>query len=231
VRHHGVLICAFFAVALMAFGLVRLAPAPAELEVVATALAQGADFTRPERHFRVENPASLDGGAALSVYERIVDDIEAGYRLSQDPAALQYRDWRRYNRFPYRSATHGERFVNNYANPVARAYGRFEEAGEMPVGAIIAKDSFAVTTRGDVFTGPLFLMEKMPEGFDPPGRDWKYSMIMPDGSYFGVTGGDNAERVTFCRTCHEAAGDENDHLFFIPEDNRRRVFRLEDLAD
>lgn len=205
--------------------------APDHLPGPGPAAAQDTDFTRPQRHFRVENPASLSEADAITVYHRIARDIQAGYVLSRDPAARSYRAWRRFNRAPYRSATHGDRFVNNYTNPVgAEAYGRFEAAGEMPVGTVVAKDSFAVTARGDVFTGPLFLMEKMADGFNPASRDWKYSMIMPDGSYFGVTKGDNAERVEFCISCHERAGAENDHLFFVPDGNRLRAFKLESLA-
>ena len=97
----------------------------------------------------------------------------------------------------------------------------------MPEGTVMAKDSFAVTTDGDVFAGPLFLMEKMAEGFNPAGRDWRYSMIMPDGSLFGVTKGLRSEKVAFCITCHQAAGEAADHLFYIPEDYRRRALKLE----
>jgi hypothetical protein len=138
-----------------------------------------------------------------------------------------YRTWRRYNKTPYRSATHGERFVNNYGNAVAKSYSDYEAAGTMPAGAILAKDSFAVTTRGDVFLGPLFLMEKMAPGFNATSRNWRYSMIMPDGSLFGVTNGESSKRVTFCITCHESAGNENDHLFLVPNDYRVKIFSIQ----
>ena len=92
----------------------------------------------------------------------------------------------------------------------------------MPVGSVLAKDSFEVTERGDVVTGPLALMEKMPAGFNPEGRDWRYTTIMPDGSLFGTTNGENTGRVEFCVECHIAAGDEQDHLFFIPSERRVR---------
>ncbi len=176
---------------------------------------------RPTRHFRVERPAELADADALSIYDRILDAMVAGYVKSEDPTAAAYRSWRRYNTAPYLSATHGKRYVNNYANDVAKAYGRFEEAGTLPVGSVLAKDSFEVTERGDVVTGPLALMEKMPAGFNPEGRDWRYTTIMPDGSLFGTTNGENTRRVEFCVECHIAAGDEQDHLFFIP--NERRV--------
>ncbi len=177
---------------------------------------------RPTRHFRVERPADLADADALSIYDRILDAMVAGYVKSKNPTAAAYRTWRRYNTAPYLSATHGKRYVNNYANDVAKAYGRFEEAGTLPVGSVLAKDSFEVTERGDVVTGPLALMEKMPAGFNPEGRDWRYTTIMPDGSLFGTTNGENAGRVEFCVECHIAAGDEQDHLFFIPGERRVR---------
>ncbi len=176
---------------------------------------------QPTRHFRVERPADLTGQDALTIYARILDNMTAAYGLSGDLASRTYRGWRRYNRVPYRSATHGERYVNNYANALAKAYGDFEAAGRMPQGALLAKDSFAVTARGDVFSGPLFLMEKMAPGFSPPNNDWRYSMIMPDGSLFGETGGSGSARVEFCHACHAEVGDD-DNLFFVPEGNRVR---------
>ncbi len=178
-------------------------------------------IVQPTRHFRVERPANLTAQDAITIYARILDTMTAAYGLSGDASSKTYRGWRRYNRVPYRSATHGERFVNNYANALAEAYGSFESAGPMPKGALLAKDSFAVTARGDVFSGPLFLMEKMAPGFSPANNDWRYSMIMPDGSLFGETGGPGAARVAFCHTCHAEVG-ETDNLFFVPEDKRVR---------
>ena len=186
-----------------------------------------ADVDRPTRHFKVERPADLSGAKALTVYNRLLDDMVAGYVLSGDSAAERYRGWIRFNKVPYRSATHGERYVNNYANPVGQAYGEFEAAGTLPQGTVLAKDSFAVTARGDVFNGPMFLMEKMAPGFKPEARDWRYSMIMPDGSIFGVTNGQDSERVEFCIACHQAAGDDQDHLFYIPEEFRQKVFKID----
>jgi hypothetical protein len=185
------------------------------------------EYEKPKRHFNVDRPADLSDAAALTVYKRVIDEMTAGYRLSGDSNAGAYRTWRRYNKTPYRSATHGQRFVNNYANTLAKAYGRYENAGDMPAGAILAKDSFAVTARGDVFFGPLFLMEKMPAGFNPDSRDWRYTMIMPDGSLFGRTKGEGSARVEFCITCHEAVEAKSDHLFFVPNEYRVRIHSLQ----
>ena len=181
----------------------------------------------PTRHFKVDRPAELSDAAALTVYLRILDEMVSGYRMSHLDAAAAYRTWRRYNKTPYRSVTHGERFVNNYGNSAAKAYGGYEKAGDMPAGAMLAKDSFAVTTRGDVFLGPLFLMEKMVPGFNAASRDWRYSMVMPDGSLFGVTQGQGSERVKFCITCHESVGGDSNPLFFVPEDYRIKIFSVQ----
>ena len=68
-------------------------------------------------------------------------------------------------------------------------------------------------------------MEKMPPGFSAPARDWRYTMIMPDGSLFGTTNGDGGAKVEFCVTCHATAGDAADHLFFVPEAYKVRLLR------
>ena len=142
------------------------------------------------------------------------------YRLSMESYAGAYLAWPRYNAEPYRSAQHGERFVNNYANDKARAYRLYEDSGPMPVGAILVKDSFAVTQRGDVFSGPLFVMEKMPPDFEPSSGDWRYTMIMPDGSLLGTTNGSGSARMEFCVTCHAAVSADQDHMFYVPKAHR-----------
>jgi hypothetical protein len=180
-------------------------------------LANAEDATRPKGHFKVQDPANLTAAEALSIYEQIADQLLDGYRLSGIAAARAYRDWRRYNSAPYRSATHGARYVNNYANPVAKTYGRLADGARMPVGSVIAKPSFSVTKRGDVFAGPLFVMEKMPAGFNAASGDWRYAMIMPDGSLLGVTNGDNSDKVEFCIGCH-AVREAQDHLYGVPPD-------------
>jgi hypothetical protein len=176
-----------------------------------------AQDSAPTKHFSVGNPAELSDADAENIYRRLAGPLKKGYRLSNHPVARAYRSWSRFNTAPYRSETHGERFVNNYANGMGRAYGSFEEAGDLPVGSVVAKDSFAVTAAGDVTAGPLFIMEKMPQGFNEKSRDWRYTMIMPDGSVFGVTNGADSQKVQFCITCHQRAGAENDHLYFLPD--------------
>ena len=174
----------------------------------------------PRRHFRVEHSANLRGEEAERVYAELKNDMAQRYQLSRLPAASEDQGWTRYNRVPYRGAGHGRRFLNTYANELGRAHGRFEKAGRLPVGSVVAKDSITVTDDGVTSPGPLFLMEKMADGFNYVSGDWRYTMIMPDGSVFGTTKGEGAERVEFCIPCHLAA-ERHDHLHFLPKRFRR----------
>jgi len=205
-----------------------LAPSYAAAE--ATLLAQAetdvemstisGEAASPRRHYRLRDPKSLDAERAAEIYAIASAAMAVGYPLSGSPVARDYQNWRRYNSAPYLSATHGNHYLNNYANQRALAYGEFEAAGRLPVGSVIAKDSFAVTNSGGILIGPLFIMEKMPQGFNYVSADWKYTLIRSDGTLFGETKGPGAERVEYCISCH-LARERYDHLYFIPMDSRR----------
>ena len=173
------------------------------------------DFAKPRRHFRLRRAADLNHEEASRIYRIVRETLRTGYSGSGQVSAETYQMWQRYNTAPFRSATHGNHYVNVYANPVAKAYAAFEQAGMFPVGSIIAKDSFAVASSGEILLGPLFIMEKMPAGFNYVSDDWRYVHIQPDGTFFGETNGVNSERVEHCAACHLAAAHQN-HLFFIP---------------
>ncbi len=178
------------------------------------------DAANPRRHYRLRNPEPLDAERAAELYAIVREAMRVGYPLSGSQVARDYQSWRRYNSTPYLSATHGNHYLNNYANERALGYGDFEAAGRFPVGAVIAKDSFSVTTSGGILLGPLFIMEKMPQGFNYVSGDWKYTLIRPDGVLFGETNGPGAKRVEYCISCH-LARERYDHLYFIPKDVRR----------
>ena len=184
-------------------------------------ISHAQNAAEPKRHFKIQKPAQLDPAEALTIYDNVADRMAKGYAASGDTTAKAYRDWRLYNTAPYRSATHGNRYVNNYVNPIGKAYGTMKPGDRLPAGTIIAKDSLTVTSKRDVFAGALFIMERLPTGQSPKTADWRYKMIMPDGSLFGDTRGDNADKVAFCHDCHVAASDD-DYLFFMPEEYKRQ---------
>ena len=146
----------------------------------------------------------------------------ANYRKASVAEIAGYQAWINYATTPYVSATHAQRYVNNYANDVASAYATYESLGALPVGSVVAKDSFSVTPDGRVAIGPLFVMEKVAHvaGESHPSP-WRFTMIMPDGWVFGTTGGPGDANVAFCADCHGAVADVHDSLFFLPPQYRR----------
>lgn len=167
-------------------------------------------------HLKIETPGALTPAEANEVYDGIADDLAGFYAMSREPAAIAFRKWRRYNSAPYLSATHGNRYVNNYGNRLSAGYDRMTSGFRMPAGAVLVKNSFTVTADGEVFGAAMFIMEKLPAGRRPETGDWRYVMIMPDGSYEGDSEGDNAAAVGYCHDCHAAVA-RTDFLFYIPK--------------
>jgi hypothetical protein len=165
---------------------------------------------------------TLAPAAAEKIYKRLKKDMAMAFALSDQASIKRYQTWQRYNKTPYQSTQHGDRYLNNYGNKAARAYGRFEKSGKMPVGAVLAKDSFTVLKDGRKLPGPIFIMEKMKPGFKPEFGDWRYSMILPDGSFVGETGGEGDQNVQYCGACHAAVPAGHDHMFYLPVKDRRK---------
>ncbi len=114
-----------------------------------------------DAHIAIENPAKLKDPQIQEAYRKVSGDMVKGYSSSRHGYARDYVRWRRYSRVPYLSATHGNRYVNSYANEAAKNYDQLQKGDKLPVGSILAKDSFTVTQEGSVFPGALFVMEKL----------------------------------------------------------------------
>jgi len=216
--------------ALVAAASLLLSPAPAVAQddtdraVLPEVAPEGppivGDPDRPRGNFRVPDPLALEPVEASSLYASLKARMREAYLPSRHPAAEHYQDWRRYTAAPFLSSPHGNRYVSVYADADAERAGGLDPAGTHPEGATIAMDSFTVTRDGLVAPGALFVMEKMAPGFNPVGGDWRYTMILPDGTVFGTTHGPGSEAVRFCVACHLAAED-NDRIHALPAEARR----------
>ena len=133
-----------------------------------------------------------------------------------------YTSWLKINSTFYQSATHGGRYVNNYADSHGDyRYKKFEKAGVLPFGAVLAKDSFVVRPDGKVSIGPLFIMQKMKKGFNKGSGDWRYSMVLPTGKIAGTTKGKGMS-MKFCAECHAGVAPELDHILLVPDEYRMK---------
>ncbi len=161
-------------------------------------------------------PPELAEAELIAAYDCVTPYLDAAYIFSGRDVSSAYRGWARFSRTAYPAEAHGIRFMNNYANAVAaETYGKWEGLGAMPVGSVLAKDSFIVADDGKISVGPLFVMEKRVAGYSAEARDWYYEMIMPGG----VVKGD-ASIQEFCNGCHRRAGDADDYLMFMPDEYR-----------
>ena len=157
----------------------------------------------------------------LALYDCLKVHMRDAYANGGHWAADRWAGWEQFSTRGYRSETHGGRFVHNAANDIAAdQYGRYEDVRRMPVGSTLAKPSFTVAADGQASIGPLFIMEKMTRGWNDETADWRYAMILPDGTTFGLTGGQNSAGMGFCHECH-AAAEGSDMMFFLPEEVRR----------
>ncbi len=170
-------------------------------------------------HVTVKNPATLSGADANRIYDQIRQRMADNYALAELVEIKDYQSWTRYNSAPYVSATHGQRFVNNFANDKASAYGKLAKGEKYPVGAVFAKDAITVTSDNKIFPGAMFGMEKLVAGANPDTADWRYFVVLPDGTLFGDTTGAEPELVEYCHACH-AAKASDDYVFFVPKAHR-----------
>ncbi len=167
-------------------------------------------------HFPIQDPARIGDDKAASLYRELIDDMLGLYKLSREPHVDDYTRWPRYVTAPYLTAAHGNRYHTIYARSAERRYGRYEQAGGMPAGTVVAKDSFSVSSDGRVHPGPLSMMEKLTPGSSPETGDWRFTEIMPDGSVYGSSTGPLKENVAHCVACHRSVATTQDWLYFPP---------------
>jgi len=136
--------------------------------------------------------------------------------------------FRKLNTEPFKSPTHGKRWVNTWVNDAA--YQAFVDgAEEFPVGSIVVKESFESDDSGEMteVRGPIFVMEKRDEGYAPDEGDWWYALHWAEvpPSWQDRVGGEQvywrgkSPKVDYCAGCHDNL-DYADHIGGVPEDVR-----------
>jgi len=140
---------------------------------------------------------------AEAVYQCIADGLFKGYKKGKKrwiPAEYvrDYRNWTKASAAPAAPGFHTGRFLVTWVNDAGAAeYMRYAEDPSIPVGTVIAKESFAVSDKGKVRRGPLFFMEKVASGVSPETDDWYYMMVAANG---------RPQAVNVVSACHECHG-------------------------
>ena len=127
---------------------------------------------------------------------------KSGHRFS-----AVYPGWSRRDKGPFLSKLHGSRYVAVYANDLALTTISTAPDAPVQVGAIMATPSFSLNDDGTLDVGPLFILEKMPKGFSTAKGNWRYTVIGPEGDIIGVSKGQNAAEIEFCKKCTRKSSD------------------------
>lgn len=157
---------------------------------------------------------------AHDVYTCLGDKLYNGYNTGDKrwiPADFvrDYRNWEPASTLPANPGFHSERFLYSYVNSTGAAeYKKFAEGNTMPVGTVIAKESFNIDAKGKAKPGPLFLMQKVAAGTSPKTNDWYYMAVAASGTPMAV----NVYKA--CNECHKGFAD-SDYLGYPVEEVRR----------
>ncbi|MBI1244424.1 MAG: hypothetical protein GC202_05410 [Alphaproteobacteria bacterium] len=160
----------------------------------------------------------MSSGEIEAVANCLGPALDAAIARSADATIRTTRGWRPASR-TYMASEHGM-FLQVFANAAAAEYLKYEKGARLPQGAAILKRSFRVAADGNVSAGPVFVMERMAQGYDRTTDDWRFAVTAPDGALMGESGGRDAAKVAFCAGCHKSA-QVQDFLFFVPP--RQRV--------
>lgn len=127
----------------------------------------------------------------------------------------QFRTWKAASTLPANPGFHSNRFLFTYVNPIGEAaYTQYRDGVVMPVGTVIAKESFSISSKGKAKPGPLFIMEKVAPGTSPKTGDWFYTMVSAKGKPQAI----NVFKA--CHECHSGFAD-SDFVGFPVEEVRR----------
>lgn len=154
----------------------------------------------------------------VELYECIKGALREGYTSLGDERATAYQSWGAAATVPGGVGNHGSRFLTTFVNDTGYLeYVRFKDEGaKMPVGTVIAKESFNVNKKGKVKRGPLFFMEKVAAGEADEFGNWVYSALQPKGKVMKI-------KQSFCHNCHTNFEDQ-DSLGYPEEEYRITVF-------
>ena len=101
----------------------------------------GEEALKPEQHFSIDRPGKLSKEDATVIYDTMPTTWLVGSPWPVRTVRANTGNGAATTDAPFLSATHGSRFVNIYANPIAQkaGYGDMKEGMTMPTGAVIAR--------------------------------------------------------------------------------------------
>lgn len=160
-----------------------------------------------------KDPYDFEQAEIDRLYACVSADLAERYGREGHEVGSVYRTWGAAATGPYLPGPHGDRFLNTFANEIAFEtyiqYG-YGDAFAMPVGSVLAKESYKLTDEGTPRPGPLFIMTKVAAGEADEFGNWVYSGVQPNGKTMGVN-------QSFCHDCHQAFADQDSLGYPAPD--------------
>lgn len=166
-----------------------------------TATTPSAGATAADEHMLLGQPCAMKSLEMPETDESKFGPLEVG------------ADWQKYkkmNKAPVPSKTHGGRFVDTYVNDVGAGVYASDDA-EVPVGTVIVKTSVeSKDGKPTDVPGPVFVMKKMEKGYAPDHDDWYFAIHWekPTEAQLKLLKGPiywrgHSPKVGYCYSCHD----------------------------
>jgi hypothetical protein len=152
-------------------------------------------FAQCESNKKLEDMSQTE---VASYYNCIRPQLIAGYQSQGDDLAMAYSSWQATAKQPAKPGFHSNRLLMTYVNDVGiDTYLTYAIGLDMPLGSLIAKESYEIKGSGKLKEGPLFFMEKVGVDKAPETAGWYYSALKDNGKPMSV-------KQSFCHSCHMA---------------------------
>ena len=143
--------------------------------------------------------ADISAQSVNELYETSRAGLMAGYQQGDNAIAAQYQSWKATATAPAAPGVHSGRYMMTYVNDIGHAdYIEYSSNNpSMPIGTLIAKESFTVKGEGEFRPGPLFTMERVSLEDAPETDGWIYGRVNTNGRRMRTS-------QKFCHSCHDA---------------------------
>jgi len=142
--------------------------------------------------------ANLDSKKADEIYRENRNDLIKGYKRGDNDIAAAYTSWNAASTAPEKTGDiHSGRYMMTFVNAAGYdEYVAFKSIdANMPLGTVIAKETFMLKRAGKFRPSPLFTMEKVGLEKAPDTDGWYYGRVNAKGRNM-PTG------QKFCHSCH-----------------------------
>lgn len=159
-----------------------------------------------------KSPKDLSLDELGSYYECVKADLAKGYQGGDNAVAKAYPNWKAGATGPAKPGFHSNRYLMTYVNDIGHStYVAYASSDvDMPIGSVIAKESFKIKSGGKLKAGPLFIMEKVGVDKAPEAQGWVYSAVKASGKPMSV-------KQSFCHSCHQAYAEQDALGYPVPD--------------